>query len=150
MNGHQCALSACIYSLNTPVIIWSMNYSSNVSRQWMGDWRQHGFESWWRFSVSVMEKVLPEVEHLARCCPGTSCPQECNQSQLAPKELFCWSRPRSLLVLYYLFLTFICNDSMEHEIWTTLTSLKKPGTLAACCKTSSGAGVVWMSLRHRM
>ena len=26
----------------------------------------------------------------------------------------------------------------------------RPGTLAACCKPSSGAGVVWMSSRHRM
>ena len=29
--------------------------------------------------------------------------------------------------------------------FTNLSQPKEPGTLAACCKPSSGAGVVWMS-----
>ena len=93
-------------------------WNDSVERVVMsGHCLQHGFESWWRFLVSVMEKVLPEVEHLARCCPGTSCPQEWNQSQLAPKELFFRAWPRALFLVFNYNFEHVFVIGVEETFW---------------------------------
>ena len=50
----------------------------------------------------------------------------------------------SFRIYYKLWAVSLCDTGFKPIIFRVKTYIFPPGTLAACCKPSSGAGVVWM------